>query len=61
LAETQQNQEMRNEKIAIVGMYAFLIFIAIRVSVATFQKCGWKMFLLGSGAPWAAMMEMCVE
>jgi hypothetical protein len=48
-------------RVAIVGMTAFLMLIGISVTIVTFQKCGWKTFLLGNSAPVAAMMGLCDE
>jgi hypothetical protein len=39
----------------------FVTLIGVSITVVTFQKCGWKTFLLGNGASMAAMTGMCDE
>lgn len=48
-------------RFALTLMIAFVAVIGLSVTVVTFQKCGWKSFLLGNNAGMAAMTGMCDE
>jgi hypothetical protein len=48
-------------RFALSAMIGFVVLIVLSVTVVTFQKCGWKTFLLGNGAGAAALMGMCDE
>lgn len=48
-------------RFALAMLVGFVALIGLSVTVVTFQKCGWKTFLLGKSAGAAAMMGMCDE
>lgn len=48
-------------RFSVVMLIVFVALLWLSAVFYTFQKCGWKTFLLGNGAGAAAVMDMCDE